>query len=157
MNTAQTNLNLAKQRAFNSLSRDHLVSEDVIELPLEVASFNSLSRDHIPFIDQSVQKLNDLGLSTPSLGITLMAAASKGLPHSFQLPLSGSHLRFHAGDMVVATLLSTPSLGITRMRTCAPMIYHLFLLSTPSLGITEPDSGIFRLSAAFCRGAPSHR
>jgi hypothetical protein len=30
-------------------------------------------------------------------------------------------------------------------------------LSTPSLGITEPDSGIFRLSAAFCRGAPSHR
>ena len=24
-------------------------------------------------------------------------------------------------------------------------------LSTPSLGITEPDSGIFRLSAAFCR------
>jgi hypothetical protein len=29
-------------------------------------------------------------------------------------------------------------------------------LSTPSLGITEPDSGIFRLSAAFCRGAPSH-
>jgi len=30
-------------------------------------------------------------------------------------------------------------------------------LSTPSLGITEPDSGIFRLSAAFCRGAPSHK
>jgi hypothetical protein len=30
-------------------------------------------------------------------------------------------------------------------------------LSTPSLGITEPDSGIFRLSAAYCRGAPSHR
>ena len=30
-------------------------------------------------------------------------------------------------------------------------------LSTPSLGITEPDSGIFRLSAAFCRGSPSHK
>ena len=30
-------------------------------------------------------------------------------------------------------------------------------LSTPSLGITEPDSGIFRLSAAFCRGTPSHK
>ena len=29
-------------------------------------------------------------------------------------------------------------------------------LSTPSLGITEPDSGIFRLSAAFCRGTSSH-
>jgi hypothetical protein len=32
-----------------------------------------------------------------------------------------------------------------------------YKLSTPSLGITEPDSGIFRLSAAFCRGASSHR
>ena len=31
------------------------------------------------------------------------------------------------------------------------------ILSTPSLGITEPDSGIFRLSAAFCRGALSHK
>jgi hypothetical protein len=30
-------------------------------------------------------------------------------------------------------------------------------LSTPSLGITEPDSGIFRLSAAFCRGTSSHK
>jgi hypothetical protein len=30
-------------------------------------------------------------------------------------------------------------------------------LSTPSLGITEPYSGIFRLSAAFCRGTLSHR
>ena len=30
-------------------------------------------------------------------------------------------------------------------------------LSTPSLGITEPDSGIFRLSAAFCSGALSHK
>jgi hypothetical protein len=33
----------------------------------------------------------------------------------------------------------------------------VFRLSTPSLGITEPDSGIFRLSAAFCRGALSHK
>jgi hypothetical protein len=31
------------------------------------------------------------------------------------------------------------------------------ILSTPSLGITEPDSGIFRLSAAFCRGTSSHK
>ena len=35
--------------------------------------------------------------------------------------------------------------------------YVLVELSTPSLGITEPDSGIFRLSAAFCRGTPSHK
>jgi hypothetical protein len=32
----------------------------------------------------------------------------------------------------------------------------ILVLSTPSLGITEPDSGIFRLSAAFCRGTSSH-
>ena len=33
----------------------------------------------------------------------------------------------------------------------------IFVLSTPSLGITEPDSGIFRLSAAFYRGTSSHK
>jgi hypothetical protein len=37
------------------------------------------------------------------------------------------------------------------------MISGLVGLSTPSLGITEPDSGIFRLSAAFCRGSSSHK
>jgi hypothetical protein len=36
-------------------------------------------------------------------------------------------------------------------------LYIFNLLSTSSLGIAEPDSGIFRLSAAFCRGAPSHK
>ena len=53
----------------------------------------------------------------------------------FQLPLSGSHLS-------------------------SPSIFSVFLtstLSTPSLGITEPYSGIFRLSAAFCRGTSSHK
>jgi hypothetical protein len=53
--------------------------------------------------------------------------------------------------------LSTPSLGITQ-----EILFNLKTLletklSTPSLGITEPDSGIFQLSAAFCRGAPSHK
>ena len=38
-----------------------------------------------------------------------------------------------------------------------PEFYVKTKLSTPSLGITEPDSGIFRLSAAFCRGTPSHK
>jgi hypothetical protein len=37
------------------------------------------------------------------------------------------------------------------------LLKGLVRLSTPSLGITEPDSGIFRLSAAFCRGISSHR
>jgi hypothetical protein len=34
------------------------------------------------------------------------------------------------------------------------VFHYLTILSTPSLGITEPYSGIFRLSAAFCRGSP---
>ena len=51
----------------------------------------------------------------------------------FQLPLSGS--------------LS----GIALVH-----IALIRILSTPSFGITEPDSGIFRLSAAFCRGTSSH-
>jgi hypothetical protein len=75
-------------------------------------------------------------LSTPSLGITLVEGNgfSLRIDTIFQLPLSGSHgvLQEFRGR---------------RHRE----------LSTPSLGITEPDSGIFRLSAAFCRGAPSHK
>ena len=53
--------------------------------------------------------------------------------------------------------LSTPSFGITRMICDANSFYTwIYELSTPSFGITEPDSGIFRLSAAFCRGTSSH-
>ena len=52
--------------------------------------------------------------------------------------------------------LSTPSLGIT-VEWCIENGVRFIDLSTPSLGITEPDSGIFRLSAAFCRGSPSHK
>jgi hypothetical protein len=53
-------------------------------------------------------------------------------------------------------MLSTPSLGITE-DAAEEISGHFSYLSTPSLGITEPDSGIFRLSAAFCRGTPSHK
>ena len=52
----------------------------------------------------------------------------------FQLPLSGSHYK------------------IRRI-----LFDDEEELSTPSLGITEPNSGIFRLSAAFCRGTSSHK
>ena len=52
--------------------------------------------------------------------------------------------------------LSTPSLGITRVADEGGDEEEEEL-STPSLGITEPDSGIFRLSAAFCRGTSSHK
>ena len=82
------------------------------------------------------------------------------LLQDFQLPLSGSLMFYRRRKVyLVMRFLSTPSLGITgsqegeggRVRGIAED------LSTPSLGITEPDSGIFRLSAAFCRGAPSHK
>jgi hypothetical protein len=53
-------------------------------------------------------------------------------------------------------VLSTPSLGIT-VKVVRYGRTENYILSTPSLGITEPDSGIFRLSAAFCRGTSSHK
>ena len=52
----------------------------------------------------------------------------------FQLPLSGSQVLELGSDL-----------------------FFNLDLSTPSLGITEPDSGIFRFSAAFCRGTSSHK
>ena len=78
-------------------------------------------------------------LSTPSLGITgsqdkVLAIIEDGATSSFQLPLSGS----------LSDTIGTAAVDVN------------YSLSTPSLGITEPYSGIFRLSAAFRRGAPSH-
>ena len=58
--------------------------------------------------------------------------------------------------MLRRLMLSTPSLGIT-FKIVVDDGYNYYMLSTPSLGITEPDSGIFRLSAAFCRGTLSHK
>jgi hypothetical protein len=77
----------------------------------------------------------------------------------FQLPLSGSR-DYRTGPEQPAPLgLSTPSLGITVVTTkrWGAFFRGVKSLSTPSLGITEPDSGIFRLSAAFCRGTSSHK
>ena len=60
-------------------------------------------------------------------------------------------------EVPVVAVLSTPSLGITWVYEREEVEEFLNRLSTPSLGITEPDSGIFRLSAAFCRGTLSHK
>jgi hypothetical protein len=101
--------------------------------------FNSLSRDHLVeariLLEDIVESFNSLS-------------------------------RDHGGERVMPrhyvkkprNILSTPSLGIT----AEALVFTIrasdeLILSTPSLGITEPDSGIFRLSAAFCRGAPSHK
>jgi hypothetical protein len=59
--------------------------------------------------------------------------------------------------LYIFNLLSTPSLGITQLQAEIEAEGGKAQLSTPSLGITEPDSGIFRLSAAFCRGTSSHK
>jgi hypothetical protein len=95
-----------------------------------------------------------------SLGLLLWFGARQEF--LFQLPLSGSPLMIadvkqKLLQRLLQHLLSTPSLGITVVLPRVALGSHHRRLSTPSLGITEPDSGIFRLSAAFCRGAPSHK
>ena len=99
-------------------------------------SFNSLSRDHkyttILTLWTCPKPFNSLSRDHEAV------TAQHELFHDLEEPfnsLSRDHETFFA--------LITMALGI--------------LLSTPSLGITEPDSGIFRLSAAFCRGTFSHK
>jgi hypothetical protein len=84
-----------------------------------------------------LEELSREALSTPSLGITGVLGVRRG-------PL----LRMRAFN----SLSRDHTLGEVGER-----IATLIKLSTPSLGITEPDSGIFRLSAAFCRGTSSHK
>jgi hypothetical protein len=119
------------------------------------STFNSLSRDH-PRSRRSRLLVSFFQLS---LGITvseLVAAKRKLIEQSFQLPLSGSPARMAAGREDEE--LSTPSLGITSIQIREmESKFDWVVLSTPSLGITEPDFGIFRLSAAFCRGTSSHK
>jgi hypothetical protein len=98
-------------------------------------------------------------LSTPSLGITEVpkreAVEVLGRGRAFN-SLSRDHFCLVHVE-VEHSALSTPSLGITGSLLVLYQSNAGNRLSTPSLGITEPDSGIFRLSAAFCRGAPSHK
>ena len=169
--------------AFNSLSRDHRESSRrdrrCGRFPLStpslgitafgrslrgalttrrIGTFNSLSRDHRHLLDhQSIGLVTDFQLplsgsrGNPSKSAlkareqaTFNSLSRDHFPSraellmevskAFQLPLSGS------------PVIADPARRRRRAR-----------LSTPSLGITEPDSGIFRLSAASCRGAPSHK
>ena len=101
-------------------------------------------------------------LSTPSLGITELARIDL---HDILLRigiLSTPSLGITSADSyadmaaVDGNQLSTPSLGITGIKRVQERLLLGLFLSTPSLGITKP-SGIFRLSAAFCRGTPSHK
>ena len=99
-----------------------------------IITFNSLSRDHRAGFPGRAH------LTFPIFQLPLSGSlAVPGIPEAnvqvvdFQLPLSGSQ--------ILAPFLLKVAKGD---------------LSTPSLGITEPDSGIFRLSAAFCRGPLSH-
>ena len=100
-------------------------------------AFNSLSRDHIIMMSGLVdgvivEPFNSLSRDHRQLGKVVKVDKE-------------------------SYTLSTPSLGITFRLYINGRIVDESGLSTPSLGITEPDSGIFRLSAAFCRGTPSHK
>ena len=99
-------------------------------------SFNSLSRDHI-FWRKECNCHRDCRWAFNSL--------------------SRDHVMVNSVRHVINDgFLSTPSLGITNAWILLSVSWVKSRLSTPSLGITEPYSGIFRLSAAFRRGAPSH-
>ena len=126
---------------FNSLSRDHEPNDVYLHVfkPAPLLSTPSLGITS----RRSSKRVFQRGmLSTPSLGITVTItvptcvayfilfqlplsgslAAFAPLtrpvpPMAFQLPLSGSHEdRAWDADRAVASLLSTPSLGITRLR-----------------------------------------
>ena len=121
---------------FNSLSRDHIMSTSLSAGLLDSKTFNSLSRDHCQYLQ--TKRYNCYAhLSTPSLGITCDIDVRKG--NLVLYSTFNSLSRDHAIRMAVRDLIRREG------------------LSTPSLGITEPDSGIFRLSAAFCRGTSSHK
>jgi hypothetical protein len=99
-------------------------------------AFNSLSRDH-------------------GAGDTLSGSAIRVI---FQLPLSGSHADGNVIGAEVVEIVTFNSLSrdhVSHRHLKSAMSESE--LSTPSLGITEPDSGIFRLSTAFCRGTSSHK
>ena len=122
---------------FHSFSRDYWGSCCGSE-PGRSSSFNSLSRDHTgPCRARGETPLGTFNsLSRDHLDEMQHVIQDALSMTNFQLPLSGSR-----------------QLGIRRQMTQI----RTTRLSTPSLGITEPDSGIFLLSAAFCRGAPSHK
>ena len=123
-----------------------------------IGAFNSLSRDHLLPMD-TTDRGGGMKLSTPSLGITKLYFDKTGIGNVIAFnSLSRDHR-----DLIrregwwLASELSTPSLGITFLMPEGSEENLQLYLSTPSLGITEPDSGIFRLSAAFCRGTSSHK
>jgi hypothetical protein len=75
---------------------------------------------------------------------------------TFQLPLSGS-LGYSVAFTFDSRTLTFNSLSRDHVVWPGSVSHIIIDLSTPILGITEPDSGIFRLSAAFCRGTLSHK
>jgi hypothetical protein len=146
--------------AFNSLSRDH-GKKLILAKPriVKTRTFNSLSRDH--FSSAGRRPRREHMLSTPSLGITqrkfvsvrrheIISFNSLSRDHGITLRMRRRNIRSRSRTFQLPLSGSLDP----RSRLVADRAPEL---STPSLGITEPDSGIFRLSAAFCRGAPSHK
>ena len=143
-------------RPFNSLSRDHPFPTD--DPTTTSGPFNSLSRDHSGVLAGTLSSTTYSTFNSLSRDHSAFArgAGAAGKP-IFQLPLSGSRRSkaLRQNTKRGTKKLSTPSLGITIFYWFGDLSYRE--LSTPSLGITEPDSGIFGLSAAFCRGTSSHK
>ena len=170
-------------QTFNSLSRDHVGHMNSLPPSPSGPTFNSLSRDHKPGKTLILQPgRHDFQLPLSGSRKTLAKRILSAEWEAFN-SLSRDHTSGETTDGVTY-YLSTPSLGITvffrmhaegrdvvvcsafnslsRDHKLSPadiivLLGDLIELSTPSLGITEPDSGIFRLSAAFCRGASSHK
>ena len=102
--------------------------------------------------------MNDY-FSTPSLGIT---HDEFGLSWKEIARIFNSLSRDHRGDRPVAEQALNQNVfnSLSRDHWASrdgSGEKDTIDFSTPSLGITEPDSGIFRLSAAFCRGTSSHK
>ena len=162
--------------AFNSLSRDHpdcrgdrpRPADPPFQLPLSGSLLQGAGSDLL----QTFQLLlsgsqgphqeggilaDSRELSTPSLGITPRDRRAPRIRLRLSTPSLG--ITGTAGSVYQARILyAFNSLSRDHISARSPPSQRgRSYLSTPSLGITEPDSGIFCLSAAFCRGASSHR
>ena len=130
---------MSRQRAFNSLSRDHKRDEKMIE-DIRWVPFNSLSRDHQHLVHRC-RKLEGGNFQLPLSGSLGARQASSNSARASFNSLSRDHrssLRDSCGCLTRS--LSTPSLGITDHYPPTLPVERTAGLSTPSLGITSGGS-----------------
>ena len=106
-------------------------------MEIVMIAFNSLSRDH--WLSGSSRSRSSSRMSTfNSLSRDHIAEGQRARLEKF-------------------SKLSTPSLGITVDILINSLISGQEVFNSLSRDHCESDSGIFRLSAAFCRGTSSHK